>query len=247
MPLPPNPPTLDPHERRFIVGSIAAVVVLGMALAGVAWANRPLSTTSTAPALRSQAAGDPLLTAVPQLEDALQGPLTSNAADPSIGPHDAAVTITIFSDFTCWYCGETTQAALAVQQRHPDTVRVIHKDFPESNKAYASYQAAIAARCAQKQGLFWEMAHKLYEHYDQLTKERITALGSDINDLEQAPFTECRAGRTNQPVTELIDDNIAEANALQLSGVPVLYLNDKAIFGHMSAEELEAAVTILTR
>lgn len=243
----PTPPALRPADVRFILASLAVLAVFVIVMfAGLAWASSGQSTPIAAvPTFKdTQAANDPLMTVVPQLNDMLAAPL-ANSADPAVGPDDAAVTLTVFSDMTCHYCGETVRAALAVQQNHPQRVRVVHKDFPEPNKAYASYQAAIAARCAQRQGLFWEFADKLYEHYDQISPERITELARDLPHLDQALFKECRNGRTSQPVTAHIDDNIAEATALELSGVPVVYVNDKALFGQVSAEELEAAVTAL--
>lgn len=241
-PSPHRPAPLTSGDTRFIIGSIALLAFFAVILVGAAWITRTPIATSAEPAFKERPAADPMMTAIPQLNDLLAGPLRSQA-DPSAGPDDAPVTLTIFSDVTCWYCGETVRAALAIQRANPETVRVVHKDFPAANKSYASYQGAIAARCAQQQGLFWELADKLYEHYDQITDERITALADDLPQLDRAKFKECRAGRIAEPVTALIDDNITEADALELPGVPAVYVNDKALFGQADAEELEAAVT----
>lgn len=235
-------------QWRFAIFAFGTLILFGVLYLGVLPLLYPEWESPTYAYLRdpSSTTTDPLLTARESLASRLAGPIVS-AADPGIGPEAAPLTIAVYSDFTCWYCGQTAAAARRVQAEYADRVRVIHKDFPSPNKAYASYQAALAGRCAQRQGLFWEMGDKLYEHYDRLGRETVMDLAEDLTGLNQARFQECMDGRAQPPVTAAIDDNIAEANALGLSGAPAVYVNDKAFLGQMDYEELKGIVETLLR
>ncbi len=180
---------------------------------------------------------DPLLTAVPTLNKMITGPIITGL-DPSIGPNDAPVNIVIYTDFTCWYCGQTVAAALKVQERFPDKVKVVHKDFPNADKQYKSYQAALAGRCAQAQGKFWQMSDLLYQNYDNLSQTLFNKLARELK-LNHPQFKQCV---TDPAPTALIDDDIKEANALSINGVPTVYINEQEMMGKVSYEELKQAV-----
>jgi len=177
--------------------------------------------------------GDPLLTTVPSLEDMITGPIITDI-DPSLGKKNAAVIITIYTDFTCRYCGETIANAFKLQKEFPDKIRIIHKDFPSADKTFKSYQAALACRCAQAQGKFWEMSELLYKNYNNLSQVLFNSLAKNLK-LNEAQFKECLDA---EAAANLVDDNIKEANALRLSGVPTVYINGQELMGEISYEEM---------
>ena len=181
-------------------------------------------------------ATDPLLTPVPTLDKIITGPIITGA-DPAAGPSNAKINITVYTDFTCRYCGQTIANALQAQKQLPDKVRVIHKDFPSADKTFKSYQAAVASRCAQAQNKFWEMSELLYQNYNDLSQVLFNSLAKELK-LNQTQFKQCLETKTSA----LVDDNIKEANALQISGVPTVYINGQEMMGEVSYEELEKAV-----
>ena len=238
-------PHNDAYARRFILMSLGAVGIFVIFLFIVI----PLLFNAGGGATdvkkdiylkNSDASNDPLLTTVPQLADIIAGPIIS-AADPLFGPPAAPVTITVYTDFTCWYCGQTVALAQRAQAEFSGLVRLAHKDYPNPNKAYASYQAAIAGRCAQEQDKFWEMSERLYENYDALSPDTFTALAKNLG-LDITSFNQCRAGGSANSVVRKIDDNIAEANALGIAGVPLIYVNSRELPAEITYEELKAAV-----
>src|SRR3989338_3090826 len=91
---------------------------------------------------------DPLLTTIPQLNDMITGPIITDA-DPDIGPENASVNIVAYTDFECSYCYKAVQDAKKIQAEIPETIKFIHKDFPVDDESSASFQAALAGRCAQ--------------------------------------------------------------------------------------------------
>jgi len=183
---------------------------------------------------------DPLLTAVPNLDDIITGPIITEF-DPAIGPMDTKINIVIYTDFTCWYCYQAVQAAQQVQAEFAQKVRLIHKDFPNADKTYLSYQAAIAGRCAQEQNKFWEMSELLYQNYNQLSRNLFTNLAKQLN-LNESRFRLCLEEKSDPAVTDLINDNIEEANALQITGIPLIYINDQQILGEASYNEIKKII-----
>ncbi|PIT93432.1 hypothetical protein COU00_04415 [Candidatus Falkowbacteria bacterium CG10_big_fil_rev_8_21_14_0_10_43_11] len=181
-------------------------------------------------------AADPLLTPVPTLDKIITGPIITGA-DPAAGLSDAKINITVYTDFTCRYCGQTVANALQAQKQFPDKVRVIHKDFPNADKTFKSYQAAVAGRCAQAQGKFWEISDLLYQNYNNLSQTLFNSLAKKLK-LNQAQFEQCL--KTN--ASALVDDNIKEANALQISGVPTVYINEQEMMGEISYEEMKKII-----
>jgi protein-disulfide isomerase len=231
--------------RTFILLSFGAFLLLAVFLFIVIPRLFDMRTTQkTADAnmylKNTDAADDPLLTAVPKLKDIIAGPILS-ASDPALGPTDAPVTITIYTDFSCWYCGQTIALAQKLLAEFPKEVRLMHKDFPNANKAYASYQAAIAGRCAQAQDTFWDVSEQLYKNYNQLDKNKFITIAKEAG-LNATQFENCLNGKATTPVITSIDDDIAEANALGIVGVPLVYVNNHELPAEVTYEELKAAV-----
>lgn len=181
-------------------------------------------------------ANDPLLSAAPRLEHIIRGPIISEN-DPALGSALAPVTITIYSNFGCRFCHSVLNTAKEVQKKMPADIRIIHKDFPSANKAYATYQAAIAGRCAQAQGKFWKMADLLYKNFNNLNQAAYDTAAQELG-FNLGEFNNCMNGQTSTRTTQLIDDNIAEANALAIIGIPLLYVNDQEILGDVNETEL---------
>jgi Protein-disulfide isomerase len=81
---------------------------------------------------------------------------------PVRGKVDAPVTLVVFSDFECPWCGKLEPVLAELQARNPDKLRIIFKHLPLPMHPYAE-PAALAAIAAQKQGKFWEMHDALFQ------------------------------------------------------------------------------------
>jgi len=175
---------------------------------------------------------------VPDLGDILTGPIISSL-DPAQGNIKAPVSIVIFADFKCNFCKNQEEIIKEVFDKYKDQVKLIWKDYPEDNKESISYQSAVAARCAQEQDNFWIYHDKLFssdiENMDDLIK-----IAEDL-DLNTSKFKKCLESPEAQ---KLVDDNMEEANALDINGVPFVYVNDQEIMGEIDKEDLERIVEI---
>jgi protein-disulfide isomerase len=185
------------------------------------------------------AEGDPFITKKPSLKDMLSGPIIS-ALDPVMGYDDAPVVIVEFSDFTCSYCQKQEQVIKRLMQNYKYQVKMLWKDYPDHNINSLSYKSAVAARCAGEQDAFWPFHDFLFEKADKLNETSFLEIAGLLK-LNKNKLTECmESGRSKQ----LINDNIEEANALAITGVPFIYINNQEIMGEATYEEIERIVRI---
>jgi predicted DsbA family dithiol-disulfide isomerase len=183
---------------------------------------------------------DELLTRVPNLSDMLAGPIIS-WNDPSQGDKYAKVIIVEYSDFKCDYCQRQEQNIKKVLADYRDYVRIVWKDYPENDSGSESYQAAVAGRCANEQGRFWEYHDFLYEYNDDFDQDSFVRL-AELADLNIKDFKDCL--ENDEEVIAQINDNIKEANALGITGIPFIYVNDQELMGEATYEDLEQLVEV---
>jgi protein-disulfide isomerase len=180
---------------------------------------------------------DPYITKVPSIKDRIKSPIT-DGADPKTGAENATVTIVEFSDFECEFCGKQEKIISEVMNEFKDKVKLIWKDYPDNNPNSPSYQAAVAGRCADEQNKFWPYHDLLFKESQNLNKQSFLEIAEELN-LSKLKFAKCLE---SDEAKKLVDDNILEANALELNGVPFIYVNDKEILGEITADELKSII-----
>lgn len=156
---------------------------------------------------------------------------------PSKGPADARVVIVEYADFECPYCGQTSKTVLDIQKKYPKDVRVIFRHFPLSFHAQAM-PAAIATRCADKQGQFWSMHDRLFAQSKKLSGEVIDeaaqALGLDIDR-----FAKCMADGSEKRAVEA---EMEEGSTFGVEGTPAFFVNGIPLGGAQPFSAFESLV-----
>jgi protein-disulfide isomerase len=184
--------------------------------------------------------GDPFITKVPKLEDMLKGPI-SNGGDPDLGNSDSEITIVEFADYECEACRDQKKELEKIRKEYPDKIRFIWKDYPEANQDSSSFKAARAARCAGLRDKFWDYNDQLYKRSGgKLDRELFLSIAGEIG-IKKEEFEQCL---NDKRVDGLIMDNIKEANALGIKGIPFTYINDQEVMGKIGYEELKRIIEI---
>ncbi|MEA3398471.1 MAG: thioredoxin domain-containing protein [Patescibacteria group bacterium] len=178
--------------------------------------------------------GDSLITKKPSLKDVLAGPIITSS-DPSFGKQDALITLVVFSDFECSFCHQQEKNLLKLIKEYKDKIQLIWKDYPENQEDSPSFQAALAGRCAQAQGKFWLFHDLAFAANNDSNNQEFFKIASQL-DIDAEKFINCLE---NSLTKELVLDNITEANALGINGVPYIYINDRQVIGETSYEELK--------
>jgi len=180
---------------------------------------------------------DPMMTRVPTLKNMLAGPVI-NDVDPSMGPKDAPVNIVIYSDFKCDYCANQEKVVKNAMAVYKDKVRFIWKDYPEVDLTSPSFQASVAGRCAQAQGNFWNFHDLIFDRQRDISRENLYQIAKDLS-FNMNDFKDCYE---NQTTRKLILDDMTEADALGITGIPFMYVNDQQLSGEVTFETLKKII-----
>jgi len=157
--------------------------------------------------------------------------------DPVLGASDARITIVEFSDYDCPLCKTIEPELRAFIQEVPNRRRLIWKDAPNTNAHPQALDAAIAARCAQDQGQFWEYHDKLLKNGFIINAQNLLNTAGELN-LNQQTFQNCIASKITLPI---IEHTLNEAKALGVTGTPTIFLNGKEYKGPLTTESLNQA------
>ncbi len=139
-----------------------------------------------------------------------------------MGKPDAPATLLEFIDFECPFCRQFHISTFAqIKREYIDTgrLRYISRDLPLAMHPQAM-PAALTARCAGEQNLFWEMHHALLINGARLRTDLMFTLARDIGlNLDQ--FSQCFS---SEYVKEEIERDSADAQLAGVSGTPSFVL-----------------------
>lgn len=111
---------------------------------------------------------------------------------PTIGPDDAAVTVSVYEDYACGHCRNYVRGTFPqIQEEYIDegTVQYEHHDFPIPVDERWSWVIASAARAVQDEhgsDAFFEFATNIYEHFGSYSLDAIESVAADVGaDAQQ--------------------------------------------------------------
>ncbi len=141
------------------------------------------------------------------------------------GPPDAPVTIVMFSDFECPYCGRGMQIVEMLEREYADQIRFVYKAFPMTAHRNA-LRAALMAQSAWAQDKFWPF-HNLLLSQAGLDPAKLAAYaetaGLDMvrteTELEQLVFAPA------------VRRDIRQAKRLAIRSTPTFYINGRHVKG----------------
>jgi len=171
---------------------------------------------------------------------------------------DEVVTLPIkvveYADFECSACGYLhPMVKKAIAQFSSDNVTYEFKHFPLSSIHPDAYLASLASEAARDQGKFNEYSEILFEEnirYNSsdnaenfLTKEKLIYYAKSLK-LNADRFIEYM---DSPDAKARVDNDIAEANGLNLNGTPSFFINGKQfniqnVSGSLIADQIEQAI-----
>jgi len=181
-----------------------------------------------------------------QLEAATMDELrnTYDKRGESIGNADAPVTVREFGDYQCPACGQFEPTAEKIRDEYVETgkVRFIFFDFPLQMHPHAQ-QAAVAARCAAKQGKFWAYHNRVYATQNQwAAKSDPTSTFLDLaveTGVDATQLKQCMA--SNEPLANINAERDAGL-AIKLQATPTILVDNTEFVGAPSYERLKKAI-----
>jgi protein-disulfide isomerase len=162
---------------------------------------------------------------------------------PSVGPANAPVTITVFSDFQCPYCsGLAKTLRNEILPKEKGNVRMVFRYFPLEMHSWAK-TAAEAEVCASAQNpeLFWKLHDFLFENQRTLTPDTVTGkmLEQAGRKIDKARFTACM---TDKKTDALIQRDVAFGSANGVRGTPTMFINGQRADVGAQAEQIRSLI-----
>lgn len=159
--------------------------------------------------------------------------------DPTLGPDTAKVTIVLYGDYGCDACATLDKALITlIADDYPNDVRLVWKDMPNTSQHEEALNAALAARCADDQGKFWEYHALLIAYHNSLSAELYPVLAEQIG-LKTNAFASCYRAQTPSP---MIQQSYEEGLALGVSATPTIFINGTRYTGAMDSGTLKAMI-----
>lgn len=198
-----------------------------------------------APALKAEAAPPPAGSVVvpePEREPTLD-PATIARLEldrgPSRGRADAPVTIIVFTDFQCAFCGKVLGTIDELWDEYPDQLRLVVKEFPVHQTAELAAEAALAA---DAQGKFWQLHDLMMANQDDLSEKALLDYGAraglDVKSL--------RIALDKHTYRKALDQEIDAGKQADVKGTPCFFINGKQFTGAQPIEsfrkEIDAAL-----
>ncbi|MEK7116353.1 MAG: thioredoxin domain-containing protein [Patescibacteria group bacterium] len=172
------------------------------------------------------------------IELAKMRPPAFRTEDPHrYGSATSVASVIEFGDFECDTCKDTREVIEAVVPAFGGRVRFVWRDLPISDVNPNAKDAAIFARCAGRQGKFWEAHDALFD--SPALGERAYAVIAEVLGLHRAALASCR---TDPVVGAAIDADVDAARSDGVSSAPFFFIGTQAIRGSVTAEELEREI-----
>jgi len=146
---------------------------------------------------------------------------------PAHGQDSAVATLIEVSDYQCPYCARFhLNTMVPLKESHVATgeLKMYFRDFPLSFHAHA-LDAAVAARCANKQGKFWEYNNILFENQDAWgaaadVRETFSGYAGDLA-MNVADFQSCYDAREHEAS---VNADMTSAATAGVQGTPGSFL-----------------------
>lgn len=167
----------------------------------------------------------------------LQGERYNAVSDnsPWFGARSPKIVIVEFADFACPYCKSSFPVIREIGSKYSDSVRIYFRDLPLHDE---SVDLAMAARCANEQGLFWQMHDKLYQLQGMSSTNELKELANAIG-ANQSKFAQCLDGKK---YTEDIKRDFLAAQSLSIIGTPTYFINGYKVAGQIPREMFLALI-----
>lgn len=172
------------------------------------------------------------------------GPQRPAPSFRTMGDKKARVHFQEFTDFACPACAHAHQSLHRIFKLYPGKIRMSFKHYPLGGIHAPSFDAAVSADCAGKQGKFWEYAGILFEKQNwsgsKDPSQKFISIARRL-ELDTWLFESC----VKDPlVIRGVRLDMSEGNARGINATPTFFINRKRIVG---ARQLIEAVKHLDK
>ncbi|MEP6729561.1 MAG: DsbA family protein [bacterium] len=172
--------------------------------------------------------------------------VTASRVDPSLpalkaegylmGSPSAPIEIIEFADFECPGCGQfsnLTEPDVRIRFVNTGLVRIRFMDFPlDIHKN--TWDASLAASCANEQDKFWQMHDLIFQNQDKWNTETTSRPRGPLADLAKTlnlDMTKYNACMDSEKFKAQVQANLHEGERRQVNQTPTFIIGDQKIPG----------------
>lgn len=153
-----------------------------------------------------------------------------------IGSPTAPVEVIEFADFECPACGQfatITEPDVRTRLVNTGQIRLRFMDYPLPMHKN-TWDASLAAACANDQGRFWEMHDAIFANQDRWNGEATSRPRGPLSDLakrvglDMSKYDACMESDTHRA---RIQSHLAEADKRQIGSTPTFIFNGLVVRG----------------
>jgi len=156
---------------------------------------------------------------------------------PVMGPEDAPVTVVEFSDYLCPACRAAHPIAQEIKKMYEGRIRWVFKDYPLERHRGAK-ELAVAARCADEQGTFWQYQDKLFNAPRKPDLDQLRSFARELG-MDVEAFTRCVEQEETLP---LVEEDVRQAREAGVAATPTFVVNGRLKPGAGSVETFKKLV-----
>jgi len=154
---------------------------------------------------------------------------------PSRGPENAPVTIVLFQDLMCKYCGKVLGTIDQLWDEYPNKLRLVVKQLPVHQQARLAAEASLAA---DAQGKFWELHDAMIANQEDLSRDAIISYaqqaGLDVGKLTKA--------LDQHTYADALTQEMDAAQQIGVNATPTFLINGQEVRGALPPEAFRAAI-----
>lgn len=171
-----------------------------------------------------------------------QSTLTANrnalegVAGPYLGRSSAPVVIVEFIDYRCPNCRAAAPILKQVAAKYGYGIKILLRDFPAESIHPGTTELSRIARCADKQGRFWNMHDVLFEHQAELSQIVSDDERKILADLAQVDYAQLQACLATSSVDDAIRKDYLDGVAFGVAGTPTFFINGQKVEGVVPLE-----------
>lgn len=161
---------------------------------------------------------------------------------PSRGPANAPVTIQIFSDFECPFCGRVNPTIEQIVERFGNQVRLVWRNYPLPfhQNAMPAHEAAMEVFAQGGSAKFWQFHDKLFENQRALTRANLEQYAEQLGGIDMGRFRRALDNNTHKAGIEADMAAVQESGAR--IGTPSFFINGRLLQGAQPFPAFEAAI-----
>jgi protein-disulfide isomerase len=148
---------------------------------------------------------------------------------PARGPAAAAVTLVVFSDFQCPFCGKLATTLEQLGAKYGPALRIVYKSnpLPFHPRAEPAAELGLEAFARQGDAGFWRAHDRLFAQQNKLDDAALAQLAADLGLDPQGAM----AAVQSRKHAAQIEADQALAEDLDATGTPTSYINGRKLTG----------------